>query len=141
MIICSKFGIVLLVFGISFFVMVMDFGQVMLVFGGVKVQGLVGEQVDGYFGVVSNSGQVVDIVVQINVVWCVEYQKVVNSSGVLLVDVEVMVGKKVMERIFVGQYVQVGGKWVKKQCEGFVSVLGCCFGCKGWVVFVEFFLL
>lgn len=43
-----------------------------------------------------------------------EYQKVANSSGASLADVEAMAGKKAMEKTPAGQYVQVGGKWVKK---------------------------
>ncbi|MBV6269784.1 DUF1318 domain-containing protein, partial [Pseudomonas aeruginosa] len=42
------------------------------------------------------------------------YQKVANSSGASLADVEAMAGKKAMEKTPAGQYVQVGGKWVKK---------------------------
>ena len=73
-----------------------------------------GEQADGYLGVVSNSGQAADIAAQINAARRAEYQKVANSSGASLADVEAMAGKKAMERTPAGQYVQVGGKWVKK---------------------------
>ncbi|PBD27392.1 hypothetical protein CLM86_11755, partial [Pseudomonas aeruginosa] len=51
---------------------------------------------------------------QINAARRAEYQKVANSSGASLADVEAMAGKKAMERTPAGQYVQVGGKWVKK---------------------------
>ncbi|WP_121411506.1 YdbL family protein, partial [Pseudomonas aeruginosa] len=72
------------------------------------------EQADGYLGVVSNSGQAADIAAQINAARRAEYQKVANSSGASLADVEAMAGKKAMEKTPAGQYVQVGGKWVKK---------------------------
>ena len=74
--------------------------------------GLVGEQADGYLGVVSNSGQAADIAAQITARRA-EYQKVANSSG-FAGRREAMAGKKAMEKTPAGQYVQVGGKWVKK---------------------------
>ena len=109
----SKLGIALLALGISLSAMAMDLGQAMSALGGAKAQGLVGEQADGYLGVVSNSGQA-DIAAQSNAARRAEYQKVANSSGASLADVEAMAGKKAMERTPAGQYVQVGGKWVKK---------------------------
>ena len=109
----SKLGIALLALGISLSAMAMDLGQAMSALGGAKAQGLVGEQADGYLGVVSNSGQAADIAAQINARRA-EYQKVANSSGASLADVEAMAGKKAMEKTPAGQYVQVGGKWVKK---------------------------
>ncbi|MBG3983830.1 YdbL family protein [Pseudomonas aeruginosa] len=110
----SKLGIALLALGISLSAMAMDLGQAMSALGGAKAQGLVGEQADGYLGVVSNSGQAADIAAQINAARRAEYQKVANSSGASLADVEAMAGKKAMERTPAGQYVQVGGKWVEK---------------------------
>ncbi len=62
----SKLGIALLALGISLSAMAMDLGQAMSALGGAKAQGLVGEQADGYLGVVSNSGQAADIAAQIN---------------------------------------------------------------------------
>ena len=79
-----------------------------------KAQGLVGEQADGYLGVVSNSSQAADIAAQINTARRAEYQKVANSSGASLADVEAMAGKEGDGRTPAGRYVQVGGKWVKK---------------------------
>ena len=101
----SKLGIALLALGISLSAMAMDLGQAMSALGGAKAQGLVGEQADGYLGVVSNSGQAADIAAQINAARRAEYQKVANSSGASLADVEAMAGKKAMERTPAGQYV------------------------------------
>ena len=81
--------------------------------GGAKAQSLVGEQADGYLGVVSNSGQAADIAAQIN-----HRARRIPEGGQ-------------QQRRFAGrrgghgrqegdgenpagQYVQVGGKWVKK---------------------------
>lgn len=83
----SKLGIALLALGISLSAMAMDLGQAMSALGGAKAQGLVGEQADGYLGVVSNSGQAADIAAQINAARRAEYQKVANSSGASLADV------------------------------------------------------
>lgn len=109
----SKLGIALLALGISLSAMAMDLGQAMSALGGAKAQGLVGEQADGYLGVVSNSGQAADIAAQINAARRAEYQKVANSSGASLADG----GHGRQEgdgENPAGQYVQVGGKWVKK---------------------------
>ena len=109
----SKLGIALLALGISLSAMAMDLGQAMSALGGAKAQAW------------SASRRTVTLA------WSAtaarrrtsprrsmprraEYQKVANSSGASLADVEAMAGKKAMEKTPAGQYVQVGGKWVKK---------------------------
>lgn len=79
----SKLGIALLALGISLSAMAMDLGQAMSALGGAKAQGLVGEQADGYLGVVSNSGQAADIAAQINAARRAEYQKVWPTAAAL----------------------------------------------------------
>ena len=59
----SKLGIALLALGISLSAMAMDLGQAMSALAA-QGPGLVGEQADGYLGVVSNSGQAADIAAQ-----------------------------------------------------------------------------
>ncbi|MCY1434074.1 hypothetical protein D9M71_501190 [compost metagenome] len=73
-----------------------------------------GEQADGYLGVVSSGGQAADIAAQINAARRAEYQKVASQNGAKLSDVEALAGKKAIERTPSGQYIQVGGKWVRK---------------------------
>lgn len=116
----SKLSIALLALGISLSAMAMDLGQAMSALGGAKAQGLVGEQADGYLGVVSNSGQAADIAAQINAARRAEYQKVANSSGASLADVEAMAGKKAMEkpcRAVRPYWRQVGEEIARRLCE------------------------
>lgn len=109
-----KLGAALVALCLSLPVMAMSLEQAMSALGGAKAQGLVGEQTDGYLGVVSNSGQAADIAAQINAARRAEYQKVASQSGATLHDVEALAGKKAIERTPSGQYVQVNGRWVRK---------------------------
>lgn len=107
-------GAALVAFCISLPALAMNLEQAMSALSGAKAQGLVGEQTDGYLGVVSNSGQAADIAAQINAARRAEYQKVASQSGAKLGDVEALAGKKAIERTPSGQYVQVNGQWVRK---------------------------
>lgn len=109
-----KLGAALLAFCISLPALAMNLEQAMSALGSAKAQGLVGEQTDGYLGVVKNSGQAADIAAQINAARRAEYQKVASQSGARLGDVESLAGKKAIDRTPSGQYVQVNGQWVRK---------------------------
>lgn len=109
-----KLGAALIAFCLSLPVMAMSLEQAMSALGGAKSQGLVGEQTDGYLGVVKNGGDAADIAAQINAARRAEYQKVAGQSGAKLADVEALAGKKAIERTPSGQYVQVNGQWVRK---------------------------
>lgn len=111
----SKLGAALLVLGlVSLPALAMNLEQAMGALGAAKAQGLVGEQPDGYLGVVNNSGQAADIASQINAARRAEYQKVASQNGAKLADVEALAGKKAMERTPAGQFIQQNGKWVRK---------------------------
>ncbi|KAF1068111.1 MAG: hypothetical protein GAK45_01465 [Pseudomonas citronellolis] len=110
----SKLGIALLALCVSLPALAMSLEQAMSALGGAKSQGLVGEQPNGYLGVVSNSGQAADIAAQINAARRAEYQKVAAGNGATLADVEALAGKKAIERTPAGQYVQANGQWVRK---------------------------
>lgn len=109
-----KLGAVLVALCISLPALAMNLDQAMSALGGAKSQGLVGEQTDGYLGVVKSSGEAADIAAQINAARRAEYQKVASQSGAKLGDVEALAGKKAIERTPSGQYVQVNGQWVRK---------------------------
>ncbi|SDP14754.1 YdbL family protein [Pseudomonas jinjuensis] len=110
----NKFILALAALSLSLPLWAMSLEQAMSALGGAKAQGLVGEQADGYLGVVSSSGQAADIAAQINAARRAEYQKVASQNGAKLSDVEALAGKKAIERTPSGQYIQVGGKWVRK---------------------------
>lgn len=109
-----KLGVALLALSLSLPVMAMSLEQAMSALSGAKSQGLVGEQADGYLGVVKNGGDAAEVAAQINAARRAEYQKVASQSGATLKDVEALAGKKAIERTPSGQYVQVNGQWVRK---------------------------
>jgi uncharacterized protein YdbL (DUF1318 family) len=94
--------------------MAMDLQQAMSGLSAAKTQGLVGEQPDGYLGVVTKSGNAEDIVKLINEARRAEYQRVAKDNAIALPDVEAIAGQKAMEKTPSGQYVQVNKKWMKK---------------------------
>ncbi|SDI34584.1 YdbL family protein [Pseudomonas panipatensis] len=110
----SKLGVALLALCVSLPALAMNLEQAMAALGAAKAQGLVGEQPNGYLGVVGNGGQAADIASQINAARRAQYQKVASDSGAKLSDVESVAGQKAMERTPAGQYIQVNGKWVRK---------------------------
>jgi uncharacterized protein YdbL (DUF1318 family) len=99
---------------ISLPLMAMDLQQAMSSLGTAKTQGLVGEQPDGYLGVVTKSGSSDEIVKLINDARRAEYQRVAKENAIALPDVEAIAGQKAMEKTPAGQYVQVNKKWMKK---------------------------
>lgn len=85
---------------------------------GAKAQGLIGEQQNGYIGVVttSPSADVQKLVADINARRRAAYQDVAaQTAGAKLSDVEKLAAAKLIARAPSGQVVQdANGKWVKK---------------------------
>jgi hypothetical protein len=82
-----------------------------------KAQGLVGEQANGYLGLVrpNASGEVKALMKEINAKRKKEYQAIARRNNTALNTVEALAGKKAVERTASGQYVKLpSGKWVKK---------------------------
>lgn len=79
-----------------------------------KANGLVGEQTDGYLGVVKNEGNASEIAQLINQARKQEYQKVSAESNVPLVEVQNKAGSKAQEKTPAGQYIKQQGQWIKK---------------------------
>lgn len=101
-------------FAISLPVLAMDLQQAMSALGSAKTQGLVGEQPNGYLGVVSSSAQAKEIADLINQARKAEYQKLAAKNGIQLADVEAIAGKKAIEKTESGQFIQLNGQWQKK---------------------------
>ncbi|WP_337841307.1 YdbL family protein [Rheinheimera sp.] len=95
-------------------VLALDLQQAMQALGPAKAQGLLGEQPNGYLGVVQSSAQASEIADLINKARKAEYQKLAQQNGIALADVEAMAGQKAIEKTAKGQYVQLGGQWQKK---------------------------
>ncbi|WP_259239481.1 YdbL family protein [Rheinheimera pacifica] len=101
-------------FAISLPVLAMNLQQAMSALGQAKTQGLVGEQANGYLGVVNNSGDAANIVKLINDARRAEYAKLAQQNNIAVADVEAMAGKKALERTSAGHYILLDGNWVKK---------------------------
>lgn len=82
-----------------------------------KSQGLIGEQANGYLGIVSANApaDVKALVNDINQRRKSEYQGIAQRNNTSLQAVEALAGKKAVERTPSGQYVRLPeGQWVRK---------------------------
>ncbi len=94
--------------------MAMTLQQAMSSLPEAKSQGWVGEQADGYLGVVNSSGNATEIVNLINEARLAQYQRLAKDNTIAIADVQAMAGQKAIEKTPSGQYVQVNQKWAKK---------------------------
>src|SRR5690554_3072218 len=88
-------------------VLAMNLNEAMSALPAAKAAGLLGEQPDGYLGVVSPGGNAQEIARQIN-----EARR--QENNIQLRDVESMAGKKALEKTPSGQYIMLNGVWMKK---------------------------
>ncbi|MHA7924621.1 MAG: YdbL family probable chaperone protein [Marinobacter sp.] len=103
-----------LAFGISASVLAMGLDEAKQKLDSVKQQGLVGETPTGYLDVVRAEGQAKEVVDAINSARRDEYKRIAEKHDIPVTQVETVAGKKAIEKTPAGQYVQMGGKWVKK---------------------------
>ncbi|ERI50843.1 DUF1318 domain-containing protein [Pseudomonas sp. AOB-7] len=92
----------------------LNLNQAMSALGAAKASGQLGEQPNGYLGVVKPDGQAEEIARLINQARRAEYQKVAKDNGIALSDVEAIAGKKAIDRTPQGQFIQLNGQWLKK---------------------------
>lgn len=82
---------------------------------GAKAQGLVGEQPDGYLGVVKASPDAVGLAADINAKRRAAYEGIAKKNGATLDQVAGLAGQKAIEKTTPGHYVKSPeGQWVKK---------------------------
>ncbi len=80
-----------------------------------KAQGLVGEQLDGYLGVVEATPDAVALAADINSKRKAAYESIARQNGATLAQVGALTGQKVIAKAAPGTYVKApDGKWVKK---------------------------
>lgn len=80
-----------------------------------KTQGLVGEQPNGYLGVVKATPAAVELASDINEKRRQAYQRIAQQNGITLDQVATLAGQKAIEKSAGGQYVKTPtGQWVKK---------------------------
>lgn len=83
--------------------------------GGAKAQGLVGEQPDGYLGVVKATPEAVALAADINAKRREAYDAIAKKNGTTLDQVATLAGQKAIEKTPPGSYVKASnGQWVKK---------------------------
>jgi uncharacterized protein YdbL (DUF1318 family) len=110
----STLGLGLLTLCLSLPALAMSLNEAMTALGPAKSAGQVGEQPDGYLGVVTASGSAAQIAELINQARKSEYQRLARDNGLQLGDVEALAGQKALEKTPSGQYIQINGKWVRK---------------------------
>lgn len=80
-----------------------------------KVQGLVGEQPDGYLGVVQATPDAVALAADINAKRKAAYEGIAKQNGATLAQVAALTGQKVIDKAAPGTYIKSpNGQWVKK---------------------------
>lgn len=80
-----------------------------------KVQGLVGETLEGYIAPVGSvTPEITALVNSINTLRKAEYQRIATKNGIAVSDVEALAGKKAIEKSAAGHYVKLNGQWQKR---------------------------
>ncbi|HFQ90598.1 MAG TPA: DUF1318 domain-containing protein [Desulfobulbus sp.] len=80
-----------------------------------KVKGLVGETTTGYLAPVKPpSPEVAKLIKTINAKRRQHYQEIARRNGTTLRAVEVLAGKKAIEKTPPGQFIRINGSWRKK---------------------------
>lgn len=80
-----------------------------------KHQGLVGEQPNGYLGVVKATPEAVELTSDINEKRRQAYQRIARENGITLDQVARIAGQKAIEKTDAGDYVKAPtGQWLKK---------------------------
>lgn len=79
-----------------------------------KQQGLVGEQLTGYLGVVNGGTEAAALVQDINAKRKQKYSEIAKRNGTSLQSVEKLAGKTALEKTPAGQLINLGEGWRKK---------------------------
>jgi hypothetical protein len=80
-----------------------------------KTQGLVGEQINGYLGVVVNNKETDQLAAEVNAKRRAHYEKIAKKNGINIDDVAKLAAEKAIAAAQKGQFIQTPqGKWLKK---------------------------
>ena len=80
-----------------------------------KSQGLVGEQTNGYLGIVKTSPDASALAKQGNAMRKAHYENIAKKNGISITEVAKMAAEKAMKATKKGLYIQTkSGKWIKK---------------------------
>ncbi len=92
----------------------LDLSAAMGALPAAKLAGQLGEQPDGYLGVVRADGKASEIARLINQARRAEYEKLARQNGIALRDVETLAGRKAIDKTPPGQFVRIDGAWRRK---------------------------
>ncbi|WP_397379501.1 YdbL family protein [Pseudomonas sp.] len=110
----KRLASLLLLLSLSLPAVALNLNEAMSALGDAKASGQLGEMPNGYLGVVTGGGQAAEIAQLINQARRAEYQKLAAQNGIKLSDVEIIAGKKALDKTPAGQYIQLDGKWQRK---------------------------
>ena len=80
-----------------------------------KSQGLVGEQANGYLGVIKSEPQATAVAKEVNAKRKAHYEKIARKNGISTSEVAKLAAQKAMKATKRGQYIKdSSGKWLKK---------------------------
>lgn len=80
-----------------------------------KRQGLIGEQPNGYLGVVKATPATVELVSQVNKKRRQAYEHIAEENGIAVEQVERLAGQKAIKKTLGGNYLKApSGQWVRK---------------------------
>lgn len=80
-----------------------------------KSKGQIGEQLDGYLGIVVSSPEVQDLVSRVNQERRTKYTQIATKNGTELKIVETLAGKKAIDNTAPGQFIKLSsGQWSRK---------------------------
>lgn len=100
---------------ISFIFMVLASPAFALDLQDAKSQGLVGEQLNGYLGIVKDAPGVQALVNDVNQRRKAKYQELATKNNIDLATVAKLAGNKAISKTSSGNYIQdPSGNWVKK---------------------------
>lgn len=102
-------------FALIVFMLVFSMQAFALSLDAAKSQGLVGEQPNGYLGVVKATPAAVQLVSDINAKRRQAYERIAQQNGITVEQVEKLAGQKAIAKTAQGHYIKTpSGQWVKK---------------------------
>ncbi|MCL1137072.1 YdbL family protein [Shewanella pneumatophori] len=95
--------------------LVLSFNAFAISLQDAKAQGLVGEQLNGYLGVVKSSAEANAVVSSVNAKRKAHYEKIAKKNQITVNDVAKLAAEKAIKATKKGHYIKnKSGKWVKK---------------------------
>jgi uncharacterized protein YdbL (DUF1318 family) len=82
-----------------------------------RARGIVGEQTDGYVGLVKGQGdeEARRLVAEVNAKRRAAYEKIAREQGTAVEAVAALAGQKLIDRLPPGSWIGDGGRWYQKR--------------------------